>query len=259
MILQTIQLPFDQSTGDTIYSKQGETGRGIMFQLPFKLALEEVGDYKAEFIAVKPDDTFVIQQMQLFGSDESNARAYVLLDEQVSAAKGFGGYILKVYNFIDDDEIIYSAAGGLMVDDALLTDSLIESVAEANGYVFPDDFLTRGDLDEIINDNVTALDSTWSSSKILDEIESHVPEPQEPVSKTASGNPITLTDAADAPMVKCVTQITGYQVGSGTPSPDNICPITAYTEGEIEVSDGDGSTTTHTTTFPSAIYRGSEY
>lgn len=38
----------------------------------------------------------------------------------------------------------------------------------------------------------------------------------------------------------------------------NICPITAYTEGEIEVSDGDGNTTTHTTTYPSAIYRGSE-
>ena len=37
----------------------------------------------------------------------------------------------------------------------------------------------------------------------------------------------------------------------------NICPITAYTEGEIEVSDG-VNTTTHTTTFPSAIYRGSE-
>jgi len=38
----------------------------------------------------------------------------------------------------------------------------------------------------------------------------------------------------------------------------NICSITAYTEGEIEVSDGDGNVTTHTTTYPSAIYRGSE-
>lgn len=38
----------------------------------------------------------------------------------------------------------------------------------------------------------------------------------------------------------------------------NICPITAYTEGEIEVSDGDGNVTAHTTTYPSAIYRGSE-
>jgi len=36
----------------------------------------------------------------------------------------------------------------------------------------------------------------------------------------------------------------------------NICPITAYTEGEIEVSDGDGNTTTHTTTFSQTIYQG---
>ena len=78
------------------------------------------------------------------------------------------------------------------------------------------------------------------------------------VIKKRTGNPIELTDGADAPMVKCVTEITGYQEGTGTPSPDNVRPITAYTEGEIEVSDGDGNTTTHTTTYPSAIYRGSE-
>lgn len=38
----------------------------------------------------------------------------------------------------------------------------------------------------------------------------------------------------------------------------NICPITAYTEGEVVVSDEDSNTTTHTTTYPTAIYRGSE-
>ena len=46
---------------------------------------------------------------------------------------------------------------------------------------------------------------------------------------------VEITDGADAPLVKCVTQITGYQSGTGTPSPDNIRPIVAYTEGEIEV------------------------
>ena len=59
--------------------------------------------------------------------------------------------------------------------------------------------------------------------------------PDADVTKEASGNPIEFSDGADAPLVKCVTQITGYQEGSGTPSPDNIRPITAYTEGEIEV------------------------
>lgn len=59
--------------------------------------------------------------------------------------------------------------------------------------------------------------------------------PDADVTKEASGNPIEITDAAAAPLVKCVTQITGYQEGTGTPSPDNVRPIVAYTEGEIEV------------------------
>jgi hypothetical protein len=57
--------------------------------------------------------------------------------------------------------------------------------------------------------------------------------PFPPVIKRVTGNPIEFSDGADAPLVKCVTAITGYQSGSGTPSPDNIRPIVAYTEGEI--------------------------
>ena len=76
------------------------------------------------------------------------------------------------------------------------------------------------------------------------------------VTNSAEGNPIEIENAAHAPLVKCVTAITGYQSGSGTPSPDNIRPIVAYTEGEIEVSDGDGNTTTHTATFSQSIYQG---
>ena len=233
MILQTIQLPFDAGTADTIFTKQGETGRGIMFNLPFVLTLAEVGDYRGEFIVVKPDDTFVIQPLQLFGNDDENAAAYVLLDEQVSAAKGRGGYIIKVKNYIADNEVIYSAAGGLYVDDHLLMDSMIESIAEANGYVFPDDFLTVGDLVEIIDDNAVVTDKTWSSSKIQQEIEEHTPEP---VSKTETGNPLEITDAADAPVVRCAFQIQGYQEGSGTPAPDNIRHIVAYAGGDVIIS-----------------------
>ena len=52
------------------------------------------------------------------------------------------------------------------------------------------------------------------------------------VSKTATGNPIELTDGADAPMVKCVTQITGSQDLHGYDKPwvggagKNIIPMT---------------------------------
>ena len=173
MILQTIKLPFDAGTADTIYNKQGETGRGIWFDLPFLIGEEELPDYKAEFIAVKPDDTFVIVDAALTNhgdGDDLHSVCYLTLPEQVSAAKGTGSYILKVYDYVNDNDLIYSAAGGLYVDDHLLLDSMIESIAEVNGYNFPDDFLTIGDLGALINDNVTAEDTTWSSHKIDEEI-----------------------------------------------------------------------------------------
>ena len=63
----------------------------------------------------------------------------------------------------------------------------------------------------------------------------------------------TINNVKFLPMIRLAT------VTDSTFAPySNICPITAYTEGEIEVSDGGGNTTTHTTTYPSAIYRGSE-
>lgn len=61
-----------------------------------------------------------------------------------------------------------------------------------------------------------------------------------------------VLDVTVYPMIEIGSPATSYEPYS------NICPITAYTEGEIEVSDGDGNVTTHTTTYPSAIYRGSE-
>ena len=64
---------------------------------------------------------------------------------------------------------------------------------------------------------------------------------------------ITVSNLVFEPIIRLAT------VTDPTFAPySNICPITAYTEGEIEVSDGDGNVTTHTTTYPSAIYRGSE-
>lgn len=57
----------------------------------------------------------------------------------------------------------------------------------------------------LIDDNSTSASTTWSSSKIEEEIDN------KSVTKTATGNPIEFSDGADAPLVKCVTQITGSQ------------------------------------------------
>ena len=59
--------------------------------------------------------------------------------------------------------------------------------------------------------------------------------PDASVTKNATGNPIEITDGASAPMVKCETVIQGYQEGTGTPSPENVRPIHAYTQTTISV------------------------
>ena len=59
--------------------------------------------------------------------------------------------------------------------------------------------------------------------------------PFPPVIKRVTGNPIEFSDGADAPLVKCVTAIQGYQEGTGTPSPENVRPIHAYMENTISV------------------------
>ena len=62
------------------------------------------------------------------------------------------------------------------------------------------------EIDAIIDDTTTASTSTWSSNKITEEIED-----KSSVTKTATGNPVELSDSASAPMVKCVSDITGSQ------------------------------------------------
>lgn len=241
MVTQTITINLTQSRLAPIIMRSEEKGREIQFEV-----IDEAGEpedltgYSLKYMQLKPDGNVVYADL---------ASGILTQTEQMVTSKGKGYYCIRI---MDDDTIIYSGQGPVVIDDHVIDDETLESISEVDGLVFPDDFYTRDDNVAVIDDNLTTTDKTWSSSKISSEIAS--PD----YTETASGNPIILTVAADAPIVKCVTDITGYQQGSGTPSPDNIRPIVAYTEGEIEVSDGDGNTTTHTTTFPYAIYRGSE-
>jgi len=64
-------------------------------------------------------------------------------------------------------------------------------------------------------------------------------------------NGVSLSNQMFYPMIRLSTE------SDSTFEPySNICPITAYTEGEIEVSNGDGNTTIHTTAFSQSIYQG---
>ena len=142
MIAQELSISFWDSTGPDIIIHQGEKGREIEFipdvELPDGAA--------AQLVIVKPDKTFTISDCTINNHDHIIAE----IPEQAGAVIGLAHYIIKI---TDTDTLVYSASGGLWVDDALLTDAMIESVAEVNGYVFPDDFLTAADLADYVTDS----------------------------------------------------------------------------------------------------------
>lgn len=290
-------ISFEREMSQALVCRYGEEMRQYVFKPDI-----DVSGLSCLLQIAKTDGTFTENGVEVHTDpDTGECTLVITIPQQATVVKGLNRYSICVYGEIEgENHLLYSAEGPLWVDDDLITDEMIASVAEVNGLVFPRDFLTVENLvdivnyvaAEILNDNTISTETTWSSQKISDEISGHsitmdladlddveitsptegqallyddsddkwkngtLPDPS--VVKEVTGNPIEITDAAAAPLVKCVTQITGYQEGTGTPSPDNIRPIVAYTEGEIEVSDGDGNTTTHTTTYPSAIYRGSE-
>lgn len=69
------------------------------------------------------------------------------------------------------------------------------------------------DPTSIIDDTTTASNKVWSSQKVSDEFADRV------ISKSVTGNPVEFTDSANAPLVKCVTQITGSQDLHGQDKP----------------------------------------
>lgn len=84
-------------------------------------------------------------------------------------------------------------------------------------------------------------------SERMDGIEEQTALIQNPT-KTLSGALVSFTDGADMPMVACAASIVPKQSGTGTPSPDNVRPISGWTEVNVIVSPTqeatDGTTTT---------------
>lgn len=64
-------------------------------------------------------------------------------------------------------------------------------------------------------------------SERMDGIEEQTALIQNPT-KTLSGALVSFTDGADMPMVACTAEIVPKQSGTGTPSPDNVRPISGW-------------------------------
>lgn len=73
---------------------------------------------------------------------------------------------------------------------------------------------------------------------------------------SASGNPITITDAANIPCESLTMTIEPIQSGSGTPSTTNVRPITGLTEATVQTTNGTNTNTATISFGGDTIYSG---
>lgn len=165
MVTQTIKLIMSDKTLDEIRMVKGDTDRAISFEIYASEEATEPLDPTAwsfKLDIVKPDNTFV--------ETSQNGSATFTLSAQAGAVTGKGYYQLFVYNQYDGLGV-YTGQGDFRIDDDILNDDIIESVAEVNGLKFPEDFYTINDDIAEIDDTETTTEKTWSSSKIQSEID----------------------------------------------------------------------------------------
>lgn len=144
---------------DPILFRTEETGREIEFTLldPDGTAYD-LTDYDMKFSMLKPDGNFIYQDL---------SAGILTQTEQMTTARGIGYYAIRVS---DQDTLIYTGQGKVVIDDHVITDETLNSISEVDGLTFPDDFLTVDSPVAVIDDTVTTNNKTWSSSKIINAI-----------------------------------------------------------------------------------------
>lgn len=162
MITLTGMLDLNKEQAPAVTLRIGDTMRQT--ELTVDNAVD-LSDCTAELYMVKPDSTFVIAACTI---TEDNS-IIVSWPEQAAAVKGLGEYCVRITSA--DPAYVYSARGPVWIDDHVITEDMIESVAEVNGYTFPDDFALRSEIptvDSFIDDDNVESDKTWSSAKLND-------------------------------------------------------------------------------------------
>ena len=274
MVTQKLTIRLDESELPEIRMVSGDIGREIQIEVYARedsVNPIDLETYSAEITLIKPDNTFIMdnftndkyelpeQAGAVSGSGYYQIKIFTAGDHQIYTGQG----PFLVDDMILSDDVIESSsiAFGDCFPEDFATKTWVDEEIEHAGlgtYVEgnPAGDPTESDLLKLqINDDIFPIPVPVVPESLddLDDVDisgpadgevlmydgskwenAELPEPPS-VTKTATGNPIEITDGADAPLVKCVTQITGYQSGTGTPSPDNVRPIVAYTEGEIEV------------------------
>lgn len=241
MLTQTIMVNLTQSKLSAIIMRSEEKGREIQFEV-IDAAGEAVDltEYAVKFIMLKPDEN-------IFMTDAVNG--VVTQTEQMTTAKGAGYYCIRL---LDDDTVVYSGQGKVLIDDHVVDDETLQSISEVDGLIFPDDFLTVDDHFAIIDDDTISTDSTWSSDKIESELQAISAN----VSNLVTGNPIEINDAADSPLSDGMITVKGWHEGSGIATPENIRTVHYYTGNTVRIEDVDESCIDYSTAYPVNIYEG---
>lgn len=241
MLTQTITVNLTQSKLSAIIMRSEEKGREIRFEV-----IDEAGEavdlteYAVKFIMLKPDENVVMTDA---------VGGVVTQSEQMTAVKGVGYYCIRL---IDDDTVVYSGQGKVLIDDHVVDDETLQSISEVDGIIFPDDFLTIDSPVAMIDDNTTSAESTWSSDKISDELAGLSVE----VSKTVTGNPVEFSDGAESPISSGILSLQGYQDGSGIATAENVRTVHYYSGNTVRVEDVDESGIDYATTYPVNMYAG---
>ena len=172
MLSQHLTIDILNHAGGDLYARTGEgESRAVLFGITsggdrdWNTVYVNINNPVVTARIVKPDGTFTITTAELISGPGELQEFRFYIPEAATQVSGIGSYDIRIQED-GEENIVYSAQGRFLCDDNMLTDEMIESVAEVNGLIFPDDFLTKDSGAATIDDTETALDSTWSSQKI---------------------------------------------------------------------------------------------
>ena len=162
MVATEIRLDLNGKKGPDLWARLGESDTRQIVMHPgyfdpdgnWTPLIIDAENIFAKFRIVKPDNTFVIIDASLYLPSDPSIFV-VTLPETATQVAGLGYYDLRIGDGVTPDTFLYSAGGRFIIDDDMITDEMIASVASVNGYVFPDDFLTSDALVEALEDYAT--------------------------------------------------------------------------------------------------------
>lgn len=148
MKIQEIKNTLGPHQRETLVLRKGDVGGTVHFTVP-----DLTGITSADFRLIKPDGTFVVKS----GAIVQNT-VIVQITEQMCTVYGSGIYNLELKA---SGVSVYTAIGRCLIDKNIDLNDYAASVAEVNGLVFPDDFLTSADLSDYVTE--TELETAISN------------------------------------------------------------------------------------------------